>query len=99
MNAPAWREVVREVIEHATDDAGLVPEWAYLALGNWLAATEGQPVSLEDFIAYVGAIAGHPVETLATTENLSWQEIVSWLPSSVGDAASDLLADMRNLKA
>lgn len=90
-----WRVVIEDALFRGRADLMIMPEWIQNSIQQWLDATRDQPVSLDDFIAYIGAVVGHQIETTASEESLTWQEVVSWMPSSVADAMGDLLADLK----
>ena len=93
-----WRICIKEALTKGREDLLIMPEWVANAIEQWLDATTGQPVCLNDFVLYVGAVVGRPVQTCCTEETVTHREILSWMPSSVSDAMADLMADLRARK-
>ncbi len=91
----AWRQAIEEALRRGQEDLLVMPEWIAKAIEQWLDATKDQPITLDDFVAYVAAVIGHPVQTFCTEETLTADEVLVWMPSSVSDAMSDLLADLK----
>lgn len=102
---PAWRVAIEQACKEGSGDLMVMPEWIAIAIQRWLDATESQPVKFSDFVAYAAAVIGHPIasasvwhegeQLMVNEETITTAEILSWMPSSVSDAMSDLLADLK----
>ncbi len=95
---PGWRVAIEEALTKGQEDLLVMPEWIANSIRQWLDATESQPVCLADFVAYVGAVRGVPILAHPNEDEITPEDILAWMPSSVSDAMSDLLADLKGPK-